>query len=373
MEAAEPQLTPTVLVLVKGLGVGGAERLIADGAKHWDRSRYDYHVAYILPWKDHLVGDLTALGVSVSCLGSQRGVGPGTPWRLWRLVRSLGVNLIHAHLPSAGIISRLMPRVPVVYTEHNLADSYRTATRIANRMTYGLNQAVIAVSEAVAGSIRDFPGPQTQIVPNGVEVHQSPGAAAAAREWLNLSPTDPLVVHVGNIRPHKGHKTLLAAADHIIGQRPDATIVSIGGEKHRGDLDRLRSQAAALGLSDRLRFLGTRDDALSFVAAANIFVNPSDVEGLPVAILEAQALARPVVATRVGGVPSVVLNDVTGKLVEAGDAAELAKQVLMLLESPSEARELGSRAQALVDEHHSLEKMIRRYEQIYDSVLRSDQ
>ncbi len=361
---------PVVLVLIKGLGIGGAERLISEGARFWDRHAFDYRVAYLLPWKDQLVSDLEALDVPVRCLSGGHGLGPSSGLRVRRHISDTGASLVHAHLPSAGIIARTASPVPVVYTEHNLAHSYRAVTRFANRLTYRRNRAVTAVSEAVADTVRGYPGPPVEIVPNGVTVGTVPERSAAVRTELGMGPDQPLVVHVGNIRPGKGHDLLMEAAERLAVTRPDAVVVSIGGEKHPGDLDRLRDRMVARGLDGRLRFLGRRTDALAFIAAADVYVNPAAVEGLPVTILEALALRRPVVATAVGGVPSVIVNEKTGLLVEPGDATGLAAGIERLLTDHRLASDVAAAGSELVDREYGLERMIRTYEDIYRRVLR---
>ncbi|HVR32617.1 MAG TPA: glycosyltransferase [Acidimicrobiia bacterium] len=361
---------PVVLVLIKGLGIGGAERLISEGARFWDRQAFDYRVAYLLPWKDQLVSDLEALDVPVRCLGGGHGLGPSSGLRLRRHVLDSGASLIHAHLPSAGIIARTASPVPVVYTEHNLAHSYRAVTRIVNRLTYGRNRAVTAVSEAVAETVSRYPGPPVEVVPNGVTVSMVPARPAAVRTELGLRPDQPLVVHVGNIRPGKGHDLLIEAAELLAVTQPDAVVVSIGGEKYPGDMDRLRDGIVSRGLDERVRFLGRRRDALAFIAAADVYVNPAAVEGLPVTILEALALSRPVVATAVGGVPSVIVNEKTGLLVTPGDAEGLAAGIGRLLTDHRLAAELAAAGSDLVDREYGLERMIRTYEDIYRRVLR---
>jgi len=359
---------PAILVLIKGLGIGGAEKLISEGASFWDRNHYDYRVAYVLPWKDQLVPQIEALDVPVRCIGGSKGNSVVATQRLHRLLKEWNVDLIHAHLPVSGVMARTT-RVPVVYTEHNLADSYRQPTRTLNRASYWRNDAVIAVSDAVASSLASFPGPTPQVIPNGVTVDVEPEQASAARDELGLGPEEPLIVHVGNIRPHKGHSTLIAAAAELNRVRPEATVVSIGGEKYPGDLERIRTEAANAGLANRLRFLGRREDALSFVAAADVYVNPADVEGLPVSILEAMALGIPVVATSVGGVPTVILHDETGLLVEARQPAALATAILGLLDNPSHARQLGAAGRNLVERDYGLETMVRSVEAKYKRVL----
>ena len=357
-----------VLVLIKGLGIGGAERLIAESAGFWDRRSFHYSVAYVLPWKDQLVPALRAHDVDVTCIGGSRGTSLTTPARLRRLIRDGGIDLVHAHLPSTGIMARAVSPVPVVYTEHNVAHSYREPTRTLNRLTYRRNRATIAVSDAVAESLAGY-GTEVQVIPNGVSVAVSESETDAVRSELGLSRADPLVVHVGNIRPHKGHRNLLAAAGPVFARHPNATIVSVGGEKYPGDLAALEAAASHADLVDRVRFLGRRGDALSFIAAADVVVNPSDQEGLPVAVLEALALARPVAATSVGGVPSVVRPGETGLLVPAGDPAALADAVSQLLDDPETAASMGKAGRALVEQNHGLAAMVNEVEDVYRRVL----
>jgi glycosyltransferase involved in cell wall biosynthesis len=225
---------------------------------------------------------------------------------------------------------------------------------------------VIAVSKAVAEGLAGFPDPAPRVIANGVGFTVDPDEVAAARKELGGGDGTRLVVHVGNIRPHKGHENLVAAVGHLA--TPDVLIVSVGGEKHAGDLDRVRASARAAGVADRVRFLGMRPDARAVLAAADVVVNPSDVEGLPLAVLEALSLAKPVVATSVGGVPSVVLDGVTGLLVPRGDPAALAAGIDEALASPAAAG-WGEAGAALVAEHHGIEAMVRGYEAVYDEVL----
>jgi glycosyltransferase involved in cell wall biosynthesis len=363
-------MKPTILIFIKGLGIGGAERLISDGSEFWDMDTYDYRVAYVLPWKDQVVPDLEARHVPVRCIGTPKGMRPPVIRGLRDLIAEWNVDLVHAHLPTTGVLARVFAGVPVVYTEHNMVSSYRWPTRVANRLTYWRNAAVTAVSDAVAGSLQGFPGPEVEVVENGVSAVNRPAEAAEARAELGLGPDDPLIVHVGNIRPHKGHSNLIAATVLLRQRVPDATVVSIGGEKHSGDLDRVRAEAEAAGVGSMIHFLGRRSgtDARAFMEAADVYVNPADFEGLPVSILEAMALARPIVATDVGGVPTVISDD-TGVLVPAKDPAALASATADLLSDPAQAESLGKAAKALAEGEYGLDKMVARLEGIYAEVL----
>jgi len=358
---------PVILVAIKGLGIGGAEKLISESARFWDRSRFEYRVVYALPWKDQLVAPLEALRVEVDCIGTKWGMTPSSWLRLRR--SAADVSVVHAHLPAMGAVARIFAGKPVIYTEHNVASSYRFPVRLVNRVTYRRNRVVTAVSDAVAASVAGYPGHGARVVPNGVSCDIVPGAAERVRAELGLEPSAPLVVHVGNIRPHKGHANLVAAMPRLLASHPDVTVVSIGGEKHEGDLPRVRAMAAQAGVSDRLRFLGRRQDALDFIAAADLFANPSDFEGLPVAVLEAMALSRPVVATAVGGMPSLIIDGETGVLVPPGDPEALASGIARILDNPALAGELGAAGAKVVERDYSLEAMVRAFEAMYDEVL----
>ena len=127
----------------------------------------------------------------------------------------------------------------------------------------------------------------------------------------------------------------------MLARHSETTIVSVGGEKHPGTSLPSGPQRSRQGWPIGSHFLGRRSDALAFIAAADVVVNPSDHEGLPVALLEALALARPVAATAVGGVPSVVRPGETGLLVPAGDPSALADAVNRLLEDGEMAAAMG--------------------------------
>lgn len=358
-----------VLILIKGLGIGGAETLIAEAAPLWDRDEFDYRVVYMLPWKDQLVTAIGDVGVEVISLDWKRPPGLAATRRWQRLVRSWRPHIIHSHLPAAGLLARLSTPTPLhIYTEHNLVTSYRHLTRLLNRATYGLNHAVVAVSDAVAQSLTGYPGPDLRVIPNGVSVSVSDEEVARARVGLALQPEDRLVVHVGNIRPHKGHDLLIEAAAILLRRLPDVTVVSVGVEKLPGDLTRLRAMARERGVEERVRFLGRRKDARALIAAADVVVNPANAEGLPVSLLEALALARPVVATAVGGVPSVVRHGETGLLVPPGAPEPLAEALIQALSSPS-AVEWGKAGADLVQRDFGLERMVRAYESVYREVV----
>lgn len=359
---------PRILILIKGLGIGGAERLISEGSRFWSSDEFEYRVAYVLPWKDQLVPDLKANGIDSVCIGGRSSL-LNAPIRFRRLLRAWRPALIHAHLPATGILARMMTSRSVIYTEHNLAGSYRATTRRLNRLTYGRNREVIAVSDAVAESLAGYPGPRPRLIPNGVIVTTSDAIRRRVREELNIEADRPLVVHVGNIRPWKGHTTLIKAVRSLQEWIPGVAVVSIGAEKHAGDLERVRREADEAGTGATLRFLGRRADAVDFIASADVFMNPSDVEGLPLVVLEAMMTGTPIAATAAGGVPAVIRDGETGRLVPVGEPRALAAAVADLITDSHGAKEMARRARKVAESDFGLEAMVTAHEALYRDVI----
>ena len=214
-----------------------SSRLVVDALPALMEHGYDCHVAYMVPWKNFLVPQITALGVPVTCLESGRSLElPGAVSRLKALIGEGEFDLVHAHLPLAGIVARLACRgggPPVVYTEHNVQERYVRLTKRGNSATYGMNSHVIAVSEGVADSIRrrglDRKTPVT-VIPNGIPIKS---VCLAAQESVRVRrelgiPPDAVVV--GTVAVMRTQKRL--------GDGPEAAF--------------LKAEAQRLGLGDRV-------------------------------------------------------------------------------------------------------------------------
>jgi glycosyltransferase involved in cell wall biosynthesis len=366
-----------LLWLTKGLGRGGAERLLVSAAERLDRSCFELEVAYVLPWKDALVPDLERLSVPVHCLGGSPAGDERWSPRLRRLVQQGRFDLVHTHMPYVAVGARTMLRrpLPIVHTEHNTWETYRSATRWANRLTYSRNAAVIAVSHAVASSIRRVPlvpaWPPVRVIHHGAELSSTcpttPEARARARVRLGISPGALVVGSVGNFTPKKNHQTLLEATARIAAQHGKLRLVLVGS----GPLElALQDSARSLGLMNRVVFAGSRDDVPELLPAFDVFALSSKYEGLPIALLEAMAAGVPCVATAVGGVPEVVTDGEEGLLVPAGDPAALADALSALADSAALRSGAGRRA-AETARRFDITEAVRRTEDVYRDALRA--
>jgi len=360
-----------ILWLAKGLGRGGAERLVVDAAHLIDRERFEVHVAYLLPHKDLLVEEIRPAVKQVVCLGrSPRD--PLWPWRLRRYVADEQIEVIHSHSPLPGAVARMViGRDPLlVHTEHNMWDRYHWATRAANAATFRRNRAVIAVSDGVAGSIdRRFlkGGVEPQVVIHGTSArrtHRGTEARRDAREALGLDPAAFVAGSVGNFTPKKDHATMLEAFAAVRRSVPAAQLVMIGS----GPLEaELRRRADRPDLAGSVLFTGTRDDVERLLPGFDVFVMSSRYEGLPIALLEAMSTGITPVATRVGGIPEVVLDGENGRLVDPGDAEGLAHAMIDLAAAPDERQRLGTAA-IIASSTCDLESAVRVLEDLYERV-----
>jgi glycosyltransferase involved in cell wall biosynthesis len=348
-EAIAPRVT-RVLWLTKGLGPGGAERLLVEhAASNLDRG-FEFEAAYLLPQKQHLAPELEALGVRTHCLAVRLEADPRWLLRLRRLVRRGRFDVVHAHSPVSASIARvwlrtLRPRPAFVYTEHNRWPSYRPLTRWLNRITYSLNDAVVAVSDDVRVSVSDRSRTRVQTIVHGIDLDAVRALADhrdAVRAELGVGPGDTLAVTIANLREGKDYPLLLDAVRRAVDLGSGLQFVAVG----QGPLEHeLRARCTELGLDERFRFLGYRADARRVLAGADVFVLASRHEGLPVALMEALALGVPVVAPRVGGVPEAVTEGVSGLLVNPGDVDALAL-ALRRVEDRSLRAELAGGARA---------------------------
>lgn len=362
----------SILILIKSLGRGGAEQLLLNASPYLDRSRFDYSVGY-LGFHDDLRQALVDTGMSVTRLDGEEQIS--WPIRVRSFLREQLPDLVHAHSPALGAVARvLLPRsIPMVYTEHNLWNSYHPITYWANLLTYKRNAHVFSVSQQVRDSVRApswahvLTPPPVEVLHHGLDPsfasHNSSPAATRARLGISL---DALVIAcVAGFKLQKGHPYLLRAFVEVRKAFPQTRLLLIGGGRL---VEEMKDLARKLGLENSVLFLGSRSDVADLVEASDLFVLPSLHEGLPIALLEAMALGKPVVATRAGGIPEVVTSDSLGLLVEPADPKSLARAISSLLADADRRTELGVRARARAADFN-ITKAVARMEQVYQQVL----
>lgn len=335
---------PRVLHLIKGLGPGGAERLILNHVLT-SAGDIEYHVAYTVAEKTHLVADLEALGAAVTLLPSS------SPISIRKHLRSVQPDVVHAHSPVLAVAVRTLKAlrltdVALVTTEHNRWPRHHRATRMANRLTASLDDHRIAVSDDVRRSMTPGIANTTVVLDHGVphkEIAQAADRPAARAELIGERSDQVVVGIVANFRPEKAYDTFARAASLALAASPNLELVVIGQGPGEGAF-RTEAEVINEASGGRLHVLGYRPDARWLMSGFDAFTLTSRHEGKPVSIMEAFALGVPVVATRAGGIPEAVTNEVNGLLVDVDDAQAIAQAWSKLAADPALRQRLANGA-----------------------------
>jgi glycosyltransferase involved in cell wall biosynthesis len=366
-----------VLILIKCMGYGGAERLVVSMMRHRDRDRFEYEVAYVLEDRDTLVPQLRDAGVAVHSLGAQGNQDLRWMWRLRALLAEGDFDVMHSHLPYAATFGRLVasvrsPRPALVYTEHAMWDKMALAVKALNRVTIGLDDRILVVSEAGRQSLPRSLRPRARVVVHGIELGpirdamlQRSGLRRAVRSELGVPDDELLVMTVAGLRWPKGYDVLLSAARATLDRGAAVRFVAIGDGALRRELE---AQHAALSLGERFVFLGEREDVPRLLPAADIFAIPSHFEGLPLALMEAVSAGLPIVATAVGELPNILTNRINALVVPAEQPQALADAILELTNDRELRTRLGKAALELAD-LFDVQRCVREVESIYDELL----
>ena len=314
-------------------------------------------------------------GIAVWHLGKRPGFDPRMFLAVRHVLREFRPQIVHTHLSAVlryVLPSMLRPLAPLwIHTVHTLAEHESDATgRIAHRVAFRRSLIPVAVSQAVADSVRRVYGAGNVVtIPNGIPVSgYSPDLQVRAR-WRSQEGFDAravLFTYVGRLQKPKDPLLLVKAFASVSDERSHLVLAG-DGNLERQVAERVRAH----GLGSRVHLLGRRADIADCLAAADVFVLPSDWEGNPLSVMEAMASGLPVICSAVGGIPELVQTGQEGVLVPPGDAESLAAAMRLMLENPQARREMGAAAHVRAVSQFTLERMVRQYDGLYRSALRS--
>ena len=292
--------------------------------------------------------------------------------RLARQFRADKVQLVHTHHLGQllyGGIAGWLAGAKIVHTEHELYSLERIRSQRLLRVLSAMTDAVTAVAEPVAEFLRvqvGIPRGKVRTILNGVDIPRFRSAHPINRSALGWRDENVVIGCVARLEPEKGHAILLDAFRRVHARRPHARLLLIGGGSERQRLEILSSN---FGLNGSVQFLGSRADIPELLAACDLVTLASVQEGLPMALLEAMAAGKPVVATKVGIVPELVQGGQTGLLVPPGDAELLAEALDTLVTDQIKGQRLAAAALELVKINYSFDRTLQQYKALYDSVL----
>ena len=369
--------------IIKATRVSGAETHLIDLLNGLRERDIDVR-AFMLVERDKPMDEMmrraSARGIPISRLTIRRDFDLPLLWRLGRAIRAYSPDLAHTHLIHADLYGFLAARGAgvkrVVSSRHN-DDAFRQRSRWRwiNRKLWSKLDAGIAISHAIekfAIEIEGAPAEKISVVHYGkaftwLSDDDVNVARRDLRAELGLAEDAPLLGMVCRLVEQKGVPYALEALRRVGGEFPGAHLVIAGDGEKAAELRRL---AAALGVADRVHWLGWRQDALDLMAAFDVLLAPSLWEGFGLVLLEAMSRRLPVIASRVSAIPEVVRHGETGYLIEPRDVDALAKAIARLLRDRALCKHMGLLGAARLEERFSIARQVDGTLAVYENVLR---
>ena len=313
-------------------------------------------------------------GINFYALRTHKALLPLEVPRLAAWLLANRIDVVNTHSSNDGWLAGLAARLalrPVLIRSRHIEVDYpnRFWSGLAYRM---LPHHVITTSQRIADRLvaeLDVPRARVDCIATGVDLAKfDPAAKGTLRDELGVPVDVPLIGMISVLRSWKGHHTLLDAAKILLNEGRKIHVAIAGEGPMRRDLPARIEQAPLRG---NVTLLGHRTDVPNILASLDALVLPSYAhEGIPQIILQAQAMARPIVATRIGGIPEVVEDNVTGLLVDPKDAKALAQAIGRLLDDPPFARGLGQHGRQQIEAKYSLDAMGERLLDLYGALAK---
>ncbi len=352
-----------ILQICSAREIGGGERHLADLANALARRGHQVFAA--LAPRSPVRAVLAALpGENIIELPLRNVSGVRSALHLTRFIREQGIDIVHAHLARDYPLAALAAgrsNARLVITRHVLF-----ALSKIHRLTLRQTAKVIAVSEAVANSLRAqniFPAEKIITIHNGIDVERFDHARQKADERIRVGM-------IGHIAPIKGQEEFIRAAAIVCRQRKDVDFIVAGADKSRESENQARVEKLIreLELEHNVKLLGWIEDVAKLLSTFDLYVSPARSEPFGLTIVEAMAAGVPVIATRSEGASEILSDGETGRLIPIDDIEILAGVISELLSDPAQRERLALNAKSVARERFSLERMVDRTEEIYREV-----
>jgi len=363
-----------VALFINTLGRGGTERNVAMLCQRMDRSRYIPQIWTLYPGGEYEEA-VRAAGVEIHCLQRSGSFDPRFAIKAARQIARIDADLFHGFLPAIMFyleMSRMIFRAkpPIVYSEATTLVGHPWLRPLQAWMRRTQCSGFAANSEAS----RDFlasqgvPKQRIRVIPNGHEAARfdQPLDRVAMRSSLGLGPNDRLALFVGRFVETKRVCDLVEAVRQLGDARGSLKLGLVGDGPLRPELERQVLQA---GLGNVVQFMGMRGDVPELLRCADLFVFPSEIEGLPNAVIEAALARLPIVGCDVGGVRDVIDDNRDGSLVPVRDPAAMAAAIKRYLQDPAIAASHGLAARDRAAKAYAVENTLARIYELYDQVL----
>lgn len=367
-----------IVIIIDSLKVGGAQKLVATLVSSAPREQLELTVVSLTEENSStILEQIRTAGVHVYSFPSGSLMDPNRLKRLVDFLRMEKFDLIHTHLTYANILGCLAGSyvdTPVVTTIHSTNRDNRRPLDflIAQLEVLTVRQfarRIMAVGYTVADAYRNRLGGRiVDVIPNGIPISEqlSDEIKMKLRQEISKDVSRPMLITVGRFVQVKGFEDLIDAFSLLQKRNPKPMLIMIGSGRM---LNQIKKKISDMNLVDSVNCLGERSDISHLLSIGDIYVNSSHREGLPLTILEAMMSGLPIVATAVGDVPRVVINEETGLIVPPHEPKRLALAMDQLLDAPAKIRTMGMAARLIAIREYSIDVWMERLSSLYKEVL----
>jgi glycosyltransferase involved in cell wall biosynthesis len=365
----DPNRKIKVLHLITSLEVGGAQYGLLLGLPRFNSEKYE-HIVCSLMDRIQMAEQFQQAGIEVRSLGLKTKIDFSVAIRLRSLLKEVKPDVLHTYLLHSNVLGRIVGRltgVPTIIGSERTIGQARYWGRLLTKLTNPLTDAVEVNSQTGAIVIEDslgVPREKIELVKSGVNLDEfsKPTKGAEIRTELGLIQDQHLVLYVGRLRPVKGVEFGIRAFALVKNKRPNL-YMALAGEGEQ--LCKLQNLVNDLGINNHVKFLGVRNDLPDLLAAADSILIPSLNEGFPRTAIEAMAAGKPIVATRVGGIPEAIIDGKTGILVPAKDIPAMAEALISLIDDALLRERLGAAGAKLAKKNYSINNYVNRLNELY--------
>ena len=362
-----------IVYLITDLNIGGAEKSLYQLVTHLNRDKFS-PIVYSLSGGSKIAEKLRTKDIEVVCLGAKSKIDITVLLKLVRLLKKQKPNILHTYLFHANFIGRIAGRtagVPLIISSVRTMEKQKWHHVYLNMLTCWMVDKETCVSRDVGRFVRKYakvPYRKLTTIYNGIDlkdIHIAKNADEKKGE-LSINQFSHIIGTVGHLTTAKGIVYLLKAFKLVLKDFPGACLLIIGNGP---DEKKLKKLALELDIKASVQFLGFREDALEIINTMDVFVLPSLWEGMPNVVLEAYALGKPVVSTKVGGANEIIIDGKTGFLVSPGNWQSFAQSVTKLLKNPDIRKEFGIKGKEFISINFSLDRMVKDTERLYEDLI----
>lgn len=356
-----------ILHFITGLDVGGAETLLYNLIKNIDPSKFEMSVCYFKS-SGQLHNDLADLGIEVFALPSVSEFSLIKIFAFWNYLRKSKFDILHNHLIHSVLIGRIIGKLAgikiIVSTEHNLTNWGRKLTfvHLFYKLTSVFDNKIIAISNAVKSCLvtkRGISDSKIEVIFNGIDLNKFNSSVSQVELCKESFPVIGCVSRLSKI---KGQNYIIEAVAKLKGKYPDILLILIGDGESRNDL---QNQAKRLSLENNIRFEGTHKNIIPYLSQMDIFILASIDEGLSIALIEAMAMGKKIIATDIGGIPEVIEHMKEGILVPIQDSESIFNAINQIIDDPELSLCLQKNAIMKAQNKFDLSKMMHKQSCLY--------